>query len=614
VVAGPVFGSRPTGRKPVLILLVFGVLLVIVGITATAQAVMVSAYASTSTFSSIVEGDVATIRGFATQDLTGVDPSSANGETRSRLDADLGTLVAKGAIVRAEIRAPDGRLLSSSLTGAAMSASAQAQAPSADFAAAAAGTPRVALVDAADAETDQTALPATVIREYLPLQQAGRTVFVIGLWRDAVPVLSALEGLRRDVVIVTLTAALIASGVLFLVFRSAQATIHRQTDALLRATELDPLTNTLNHGALVAQLATEIERARATDTTLGVALIDVDNFRLLNDTHGHSAGDDVLRLVTETVERVLPRGAVMGRYGPDELLVVAPREVIAELEPAVDRIRAALATESLQFEATERLPVTVSAGICAFPENGGSVTELLSTVAATLREARASGGDAVRVATSEASTADEPAATFSVLQGLVFAIDTKDRYTMRHSADVARYAAFLAEQLELDVATIDGVHAAGLLHDIGKIGIPDAILRKPGRLTAEENEAVKQHVALGDMIVRGLPGADAVRIGIRHHHERWDGSGYLDRLAGDEIPLVARILAVGDAFSAMTTTRPYRKALDVREALSRLGDAAGTQLDESLVSAFIHAIETVPGAPLPGAETSTTWRPGRRVA
>jgi diguanylate cyclase (GGDEF)-like protein len=598
----------------VLILLVFGVLLVIVGITASAQAVMVSAYASTATFSSIVESDVATIRGFAGQALTGVDLSAADSGTRSRLDADIGTLVAKGAIVRAEIRTPDGRLLSSSQAGAAPGSPAEVRAPSADFAAAAAGLPRVSLVDAADAETDQTALPATLIREYLPLQQAGKTIVVIGLWRDAVPVLSTLDGLRQGVVIVTLTAALIAAAVLFMVFRSAQATIHRQTHELLRSTELDPLTNTLNHGALVAQLASEIERARAADTTLGVALIDVDNFRLLNETHGHAAGDDALQLVSEAIERGLPSGAVTGRYGPDEFLVVAPREAIAELEPAVERIREFLAAESLQFEATERLPLTVSAGICAFPENGGSVTELLSTVGATLQEARASGGDAVRVASPEASTADEAVASFSVLQGLVFAIDTKDRYTMRHSADVARYGAFLAEQLELDAATIEGIHAAGLLHDIGKIGIPDAILRKPGRLTAEEYEIVKQHVALGDMIVRGLPGAEAVRIGIRHHHERWDGSGYLDGLAGDEIPLVARILAVGDAFSAMTTTRPYRKALGVREALTRLGDAAGSQLDEALVTSFIQAIETVPGAPLPGVETSTTWRPGWRVA
>ncbi|HEX5823422.1 MAG TPA: HD domain-containing phosphohydrolase, partial [Candidatus Limnocylindrales bacterium] len=140
------------------------------------------------------------------------------------------------------------------------------------------------------------------------------------------------------------------------------------------------------------------------------------------------------------------------------------------------------------------------------------------------------------------------------------------------------------------------------------------ILRKPGKLTEVEFAIVKQHVALGDMIVRDLPDIDLIRAGIRHHHERWDGAGYLDRLEGEGIPLIARILAVGDAFSAMTTTRPYRKALGIREALTRLEDAAGSQLDEQLVRLFVEGIETAPDAPLPGMEGSASdlWTP--RVA
>jgi diguanylate cyclase (GGDEF)-like protein len=610
-----VFGSRPVTRKPVLLLLVFGVLLVIVGITATAQAVMVSAYASSSTFSSIVDGDVATVRGFAAQELSGGDGTTRSDAGRQRISAALQTILAKGGIVRAEIRSPEGRVLASSSAVGPDPAVAPSAPLSPDFAAAVAGTPRVALIEASEAETDSAGLPATLVREYLPLQRAGSTVLVVALWRDAVPILSALDGLRRDVVIVTLTAALIAAAVLLLVFRSAQSTIHRQTDALVRATELDPLTNTLNHGALVAHLAAEMERARPAERTIGVALVDIDNFRLLNDTHGHEAGDEALRLVTALVRREIPAGAVMGRYGPDELLVVADQAAIVDLEPAVERLRDALAAESLQFEATERLPLTVSAGIATFPAHGASVTDLLSTTAATLQEARSSGGDAIRVATDDPARDDEAAASFSVLQGLVFAIDAKDRYTKRHSADVARYGAFLAEQLGLDPSLVDAIHSAGLLHDIGKIGIPDTILRKPARLSAGEFEVVKQHVALGDMIVRGVPDLELVRAGIRHHHERWDGRGYLAALAGEDIPLVARILAVGDAFSAMTTTRPYRKSLDVREAIRRLEDAAGTQLDETMVVTFVRGLETVPGAPLPGADLSpASWRPSRRVA
>jgi HD-GYP domain-containing protein (c-di-GMP phosphodiesterase class II) len=156
---------------------------------------------------------------------------------------------------------------------------------------------------------------------------------------------------------------------------------------------------------------------------------------------------------------------------------------------------------------------------------------------------------------------------------------------------------------------------AGLLHDVGKIGIPDHILRKPCKLSEAEYAIVQQHVALGDKIVRDLPDLDEIRAGIRHHHERWDGGGYLDHLEGEAIPAIARVLAVADAFSAMTTTRPYRKALSVHEALERLGDAAGTQLEERLVIAFMEGIEHDADPPLPGAphRMESLWIP-RRVA
>ncbi|MDQ1714344.1 MAG: hypothetical protein QOC60_289, partial [Frankiaceae bacterium] len=422
-----------------------------------------------------------------------------------------------------------------------------------------------------------------------------------------------LSDVRRDVVLVTLSAALIAAALLFLIFRSAQGRLTRQTAELVESIRRDPLTGALNHGALVGHLADEIERARVSGLPLGVALVDIDNFRLLNDNHGHAAGDSALLAVLEVLRESLPDRVVMGRYGPDEFLLVASPDAVVELEPALEHLRVALADLSLQFEATERLPVTISAGLCTYPEHGTSVTVLLAAAARTLEEAKAGGGDAIKVAGLDT---DEKAATsgFDVLHGLVLAVDTKDRYTKRHSEDVARYAIFLAGRIDADPDLIRTISVAGLLHDVGKIGIPDQILRKPGKLSDAENAIVQQHVALGDMIVRDVPDIDLVRAGIRYHHERWDGAGYLDHLEGEEIPLIARILAVGDAFSAMTTTRPYRKALDVREALKRLEDAAGTQLEERLVRAFVEGIETAADAPLPGADVSAIrlWTP--RVA
>jgi diguanylate cyclase (GGDEF)-like protein len=608
------FGSQPRTRRPLLLLLVFGVFLVIIGITASAQAAMISLHFSAGTLNTVAASDSATVRAVLNDSLQlgDLDPAASTTTTSRRvLQAELAALTGPGDILRVELRRLDGTVVAASdaaLTGTVMAMIGKA-------ADAAGGQPSIELVPAAESGAAPGDLGSpTLLREFFPIKTEDQVRAVVGIWRDAVPILQRMDGVRRDVVIVTLSAGLVAALMLFLIFRAAQARLTRQTAALVESTRRDPLTGTLNHGALVAHLALEIEGARASGAPLGVALVDLDNFRLLNDNHGHRAGDQALLAVAAELGRQLPATVTMGRYGPDEFLVVAPAAAVVDLEPAIGRLRTALADLSLQFESTERLPVTVSAGLCTYPDHGSSVTVLLAAAARTLEEAKVSGGDTIRIAGEP--DAEEPGTSgFDVLQGLVLAVDTKDRYTKRHSEDVARYAVYLAQRMGLEADLVQSIHLAGLLHDVGKIGIPDPILRKPGKLTADEYEIVKQHVALGDMIVRDVPDIDLVRAGIRHHHERWDGEGYLDRLEGEGIPLVARILAVGDAFSAMTTTRPYRKALDLREALTRLEDACGTQLDESLVRVFVAGIETDADAPLPGADVASRalWSP-RRVA
>jgi diguanylate cyclase (GGDEF)-like protein/putative nucleotidyltransferase with HDIG domain len=459
-----------------------------------------------------------------------------------------------------------------------------------------------------------TPLPvASVLREYLPVTTDGTVRAIVGVWRDAEPVLRAMDDLRRQVIIVTLSGALVAGVFLFLVFRGAQTRISRQTVELVEATRRDPLTSLLNHGALLTTVADRIEAVRNDPSPIGIALVDIDGFRLLNDTYGHHAGDTALCEVARHLVEQFDDTAVIGRYGPDEFLVVVDGAGVSGLEPAMEALQHALAQATLEVDSSERLPITVSAAISVYPTDGESVTDLVAAAAQTLAEAKASGGDAIRVA-GRLPVLSADARTFDVFQGLIFAVDTKDRYTKRHSEDVARYATFLARHLGLDDDTIRTIRVAGLLHDVGKIGIPDDILRKPGKLTSDEYDVVKQHVALGDLIVRDLPNIEVIRTGVRHHHERWDGNGYLDALRGDDIPLVARILAVGDAFSAMTTTRPYRKALDIDEALRRIEDAAGTQLDEELVAAFVSNMRTAADAPLPGTVESGLWVPSGRVA
>jgi diguanylate cyclase (GGDEF)-like protein len=594
-----------------LLALVFGVVLVLVGVTASALVAVASAHLADATIGGVVNRDATLVELFVNGELR-ADDLSVDGPSDARvreLGEQLGALTERDGIVRIEIRSLNGEVLLSN-DAALVESDVEL---TADTRAAVAGFPSAALVDAGGGldSAGELANTSGMVQEYLPIKDGGGEVLaIVAMWRDAGDLMARLDATRRDIMLVTLAAAVLLAGLLFLVFRAAQVRLSRQHRQLVDATRRDALTGMLNHGSVVALLAEEIETARSGKRRIGVALVDVDNFRLFNDTHGHAAADQVLLRVAGLVAK---ESGHVARYGPDEFIIVRPDAGTDDIVEAVDRLRAGLEAESVQFGDSERLPISVSAGVSAYPVHAESVTDLLSAAAVALAEAKASGGDNVRVAT----VGEEDrvvSGSFDVLQGLVIAVDTKDRYTKRHSEDVARYAVFLAQRVGLDEETQRTIQLSGLLHDIGKIGIPDVVLRKPSRLTDDEFAMFKQHVALGDAIVRDVPNVELVRAGIRHHHERWDGEGYLDGLEGEAIPLIGRILAVADAFSAMTTTRPYRKALSLPEALKRLGDAAGTQLQEDLVTAFIAGIETAADAPMPGEESPRIWIPQAKVA
>ncbi|MCV0403029.1 MAG: diguanylate cyclase [Chloroflexi bacterium] len=610
-------------RRPVVFMLVYGAFLVLIGITATAQAVMTSSHIRESVLSSVATADRAVIGTFVEAYLEERDlnPDQAPASRYELLHAKLNGVLASSdfehsSLLVVEVVDPQRRVLFSS--GADRRGAEVPSDPWLDRALDGQADARLGEAVAGDWTTGAT--DQAVIREWLPLRTVGEdgdvtTVGAVLVARDAVPIVARLNAAQLDVVLTTISASVVVAILLFFIFRGAQGRISRQTAALVEAARNDQVTGLFNHGTVVEGLSDALDAARDGEGLVAVALLDLDNFTLTNEVHGHPAGDEVLRRMGENLRAAIEDPWFVGRFGPDEFLVVAPGASTSRLEGTLARFRRTMADDSVQFGESEKLPVTFSAGIAAFPEQAANVTELLSSATLTLGEARSSGGDAIRVADR---TADERADArgFDVLHGLVIAVDNKDRYTKRHSEDVARYATFIARRLGLDEEFQSTIRLAGLLHDVGKIGIPDGVLRKPGRLTEPEAEIVKQHVALGDAIVRDLPNIEVVRAGIRHHHERWDGGGYLHGLASDEIPLIARILSVADVFSAMTTTRPYRKALPLTEALKRLGDAADTQLDEKLVKLFIEGIETAPDAPLPGQEVPAgqLWIPPPRTA
>jgi diguanylate cyclase (GGDEF)-like protein len=435
---------------------------------------------------------------------------------------------------------------------------------------------------------DDAPLPDRFLEIYVPIRGGtdGSPIGVYELYQDARPIEQRVEDTRREVFLFALLAASALLTLLGLAFAGTSRVLARQNRLLRERADRDPLTGLANHGYVLRRIDEALQSHNATGA---VAIVDVDNFRLLNDGYGYGAGDETLRLVARQLSSVAHSGQLYGRYGPDEFILADFGSKGRRLLATLDDLQRVMAQVSLRFDgSSDALPLTASTGVALAPRDGRQALALISVAQAALREAKTGGGSAVKVA--DPATMESLAAqntTFGVFEGLIGIIDAKDRYTKFHSEDVTSHALLLAEGLGIDDETRRLVRLAGLLHDIGKVGIPDAILRKPGPLTPDEYEIVKQHVALGDAMVGAVPALAEVRAGVRHHHERWDGAGYLDHLAGKQIPLVARILAVADAYSAMTTTRPYRKALAPDVALDRLAEAAGSQLDPELAERFI---------------------------
>ena len=601
--------SRRLGRGPLLYQLVFLTSVSLIAFSALTLAMLGRDHAMDGSIQVAVADDQATIRGFVATYLTPIELETGvvSQERQAIAEAWLGKIVRDYAFLDIVVLSPGmGVILSAtSQLGAAVTVSQRTIE----------STSR-AVPDAQISDQDGGARTVPVLTEVIPVLQGDDLRLLFQIRRDASPILARADDAWRNVLIVTVSAAIVLAVLLYVIFRAANVRLLRQEDQLAEAQRRDPLTGLLNHGAGVAVLTDLLEAARRDNESVGIALIDLDTFRLLNEVHGSRIGDQALAIVAGTLREKATRWPALARFGPDEFLAIAPRALASDIPAVMERLRAGLEATCLELSPEDRLPISVSVGIAYFPLHAASVTDLMSAATLALSEAKAAGGNRICTADTWAAEPRAPHSTFDALQGLVIAIDGKDRYTKLHSEDVAAYAVFLGELVGLPDEMNASLRVAGLLHDVGKIGIPDAILRKPGRLTPHEYEIVKHHVALGDSIVRDLPAVDLIRSGVRYHHERWDGQGYMVGLAGDDIPLIARILAVGDAFSAMTTSRPYRKAMSIERALAELRAAAGTQLDAALVDAFVSGIEQDPNAPMPGADRNpkALWTPGRRAA
>ncbi|HLK60874.1 MAG TPA: diguanylate cyclase [Chthonomonadaceae bacterium] len=363
--------------------------------------------------------------------------------------------------------------------------------------------------------------------------------------------------------------------------------------AALEAADQDPVTDLLNHRAIHQRLDAAIVRMKEEGNPLSVMMLDVDNFKLFNDTYGHPVGDQILKTVGQALRAVFTNATHLGRYGGDEFLIVLPGNDQDTTMTLAHQLTDHMTHLGFKRPNEERvIPVTVSCGIATYPLDSENRHELLTIADQNLYTAKQSG-DHIRVTgeIQRASRQLRSEGSFDVLDAMITAVDNKDSYTRRHSEDVTEYALWTAEELGVSEETMRIVRIGGLLHDVGKIGVPAEILCKPGRLTPEEYEILKRHPRLGALIVGAVPGMEQIVDAVRCHHERWDGQGYPDGTLGEETPFLGRLLGVADAFSAMTTDRPYRKGMSWSVAIQEVQNNIGTQFDPVMARAFLAAMK-----------------------
>lgn len=350
----------------------------------------------------------------------------------------------------------------------------------------------------------------------------------------------------------------------------------------LKAASTDSLTGLKNHRAYQDEIVEALADARKMARQVTLCLLDVDRFKQVNDRHGHPAGDAVLKVLGRLVEELAPGAGY--RLGGDEFALVLSGGPTAAVR-LVDALRGEFA-ESRPEAVPEA--VTISSGIASFPIHALDAAVLKKRADLALYWSKRNGKNRSSVyegGTEEAKPAAAHDRRLHAVERLAGVVDLRDTYVGRHSAAVAVLAEGIGRTLGLDEHELESLRIAGLLHDLGKVGIPDYILMKPGPLDPAERELIEKHPQIGYDLLHPHDIAP-IDNWILHHHEHWDGSGYPDRLAGAEIPFGSRIILVADAFESMTTDRAYRAAISTDAAMQELRDHAGTQFDPLVVSAL----------------------------
>ena len=398
--------------------------------------------------------------------------------------------------------------------------------------------------------------------------------------------------LDSDVPFVVLIAGTIAVAGVFITLLRGR--LGRMFDHLTDAATTDPLTGLLNRRGLHQAIETELARHHRTGRPFSVVLADLDFFKRVNDAQGHQGGDEALITVAAIMQEHGRSIDVVARFGGEEFAIVLPDADEHEALSAAERLRHRIADRFAQ----EPVPLTASFGVASFPGHGATADALLRNADGALYAAKALGRARCvlwspdlddLLATRDTASGGPEASRLASILALAEALDMRDPLTARHSETVARLCELMARQLGLPPSRVARIRVAGVLHDVGKISIPDAVLGKPGALDADEMAQMRRHPEAGARLVGGAGLAD-IHDWVLSHHERPDGEGYPRGLSGDEIPLEARILAVADAYEAMTADRVYRPALGSAVACEELRRCTGTQFDATVVAALLEVL------------------------
>lgn len=364
----------------------------------------------------------------------------------------------------------------------------------------------------------------------------------------------------------------------------------------------DHLTGLPNHRTLAEYLEEELIRARASSTPCSLLFIDIDHFKIINDQRGHLVGDVVLRQFGELIHSTLRSTDTVGRWGGEEFVVVLPGTGAEEALAIAERARSLVARQI--FACDDGLRLTCSLGLATYPDHAADAEDLIACADLAMYAAKRLGRNQICCAQApgvlelgmDADIAGRPieSEALGIVEALFALQEERDSYTSRHERRVSMLALEIALFLGLSPTQVHAIRLGGLLHDLGKMALPDTLLLKQGRLDENEFGVIRQHPVAGAEVLNTVPFLHDVAAIVRSHHEWLDGSGYPDGLRGEAIPLGARIVTVADAYDVITHNRPYHQARTSSEALRELQKGVGIQFDPQVVDALVRLLATSP--------------------